>query len=230
MSNQQIREGLKAGAPVGLGYFPIAVAFGALAVKAGLTWWEAALMSMTVYAGASQFVGVSMLLAGAGILQVVLATLILNLRHVMMSVTVNYRIRSYPAFLRKLFSLGITDETFALMTLGHSGEGRDTLQPRYTAGLLVAAYTGWVTGTAAGALSAGWIPEGVTRAMTVGLYALFIGLLVPAVRNHRGPAFTAAAGMILSAGFYVLLTPGWAVVLAALTASGLGVLFGENTR
>ena len=213
-----------------MGYFPIAVAFGALAVKAGLTWWEASLMSSLVYAGASQFVGVSMLMADTGILQIIMATLILNLRHLVMSLGVNYRMRRFPAAGRRMLSLGITDETFALLTMGREGAGKKTLSPRLTAGIMAAAYLGWVAGTAAGALSAGWIPEGVTKAMTVGLYALFIGLLIPAVRDARGPAVTAAAGMALSAVFYLILAPGWAIILAALAASGLGMLLGEKGR
>jgi len=230
MTDQTVWKGFKAGAPIGMGYFPIAVAFGALAVKAGLTWWEASLMSSLVYAGASQFVGVSMLMADTGILQIIMATLILNLRHLVMSLGVNYRMRRFPAAGRRIFSLGITDETFALLTMGRGGSGKKTLSPRLTAGIMGAAYLGWVAGTAAGALSAGWIPEGVTKAMTVGLYALFIGLLIPAVRDARGPAVTAAAGMALSALFYLILAPGWAIILAALAASGLGMLLGEKGR
>jgi len=221
-------NGIKSGAPIGLGYFPIAVAFGALAVKAGLIWWEAALMSVLVYAGASQFVGVSMLMTGSGLLQIVIATLILNLRHLVMSLSVNYRMRFFPPLGRRVLSLGITDETFALLTLGGGKQDQKALDPWFTAGLMAAAYAGWVTGTAAGALGAGWIPEGITTAITVGLYALFIGLLIPAVRRQRGPAVTAAAGMALSTLFGLVVGSGWAIVLAALAASGLGMLFWEK--
>jgi 4-azaleucine resistance transporter AzlC len=228
MDGQELWKGIKAGAPIGLGYVPIAVAFGALAVKAGLTWWEAALMSVLVYAGASQFVGVGMLMAGSGVLQIVVATLILNLRHLVMSLSVNYRMRFFPPLGRKVLSLGITDETFALLTLGGEKQEETNLDPWFTAGILAAAYIGWVAGTAAGALGAGWIPEGITTAITVGLYALFIGLLVPAVHRQRGPAATAAAGMALSALFGLVVGSGWAIVLAALAASGLGVLFWEE--
>jgi len=59
-------QGIKSGLPIALGYFPIAIAFGALAVQAQLSWREATLMSVIVFAGASQFVGVSLLMAGAG--------------------------------------------------------------------------------------------------------------------------------------------------------------------
>ncbi|TFG50085.1 MAG: branched-chain amino acid ABC transporter permease, partial [Anaerolineales bacterium] len=62
--NSPLIKGIRAGMPIALGYFPIAIAFGALAVQAHMSWWEAVLMSVIVFAGASQFVGVSMMLAG----------------------------------------------------------------------------------------------------------------------------------------------------------------------
>ena len=53
-------------------------------------------MSLIVYAGASQFVGVGMLLAGAGSIQIITTTLFLNMRHLIMSLAVNDRMRDFP--------------------------------------------------------------------------------------------------------------------------------------
>ena len=66
IKNSDFFQGVQAGMPIAIGYFPIAIAFGALALQADLNWMEAVLMSLAVYAGASQFVGVSMIMAGAG--------------------------------------------------------------------------------------------------------------------------------------------------------------------
>jgi predicted branched-subunit amino acid permease len=58
MDDHQFRDGAKAALPIVLGYLPVGMAFGILAQKAGLTAFEAGLMSLLVYAGASQFIAV----------------------------------------------------------------------------------------------------------------------------------------------------------------------------
>ena len=217
-------QGIKAGFPIALSYFPIAIAFGALAVQSRLTWVEATLMSLIVYAGASQFVGVSMLLAGAGAAQIVTTTLFLNMRHLIMSLVVNDQMRDYPQGWKNLLSFGITDETFAMLTLGGSDEIQDQLTPFYTAGLMGISYLGWVAGTALGALGASFIPSEITTAMTVGLYGLFIGLLVPAARKSLSFAGIALASMMLNTLLGQVLDSGWAIVLATVGAASLGIV------
>lgn len=223
-------QGIKNGFPIALSYFPIAIAFGALAVQSRLTWVEATLMSLIVYAGASQFVGISMLLVGAGAAQIITTTLFLNLRHLIMSLVVNDQMRDYPQGWKNLLSFGITDETFAMLTLGGSDEIQDQLTPFYTAGLMGIAYLGWVTGTALGGLGASFIPSEITTAMTVGLYGLFIGLLVPAARKSLSFAGIALASMMLNTLLGQVLDSGWAIVLATVGAASLGiVIFKEPT-
>ena len=117
-SNSQLVLGIQAGLPIFLGYFPIAIAFGALAVQAQFNWMEAVLMSLIVFAGASQFVGVSMFLTGAGAAQIIAATFFLNMRHLIMSLVVNDLKIHYAGRYNGFLSFFITDETFALLTLG----------------------------------------------------------------------------------------------------------------
>jgi len=218
-------QGVKSGLPIALGYFPIAIAFGALAVQAQLSWIEATLMSIVVFAGASQFVGISMLLAGAGTAQIITTTLFLNMRHLIMSLTVNDRMRHFPQSWKNLLSFGITDETFALLTLGGAGESQEKeWTSYYVAGLMGTAYLGWVSGTAVGGLGASFIPLEITTAMTVGLYGLFIGLLVPPVRKSLNFGVVALVSMVLNTLLGLLLDSGWAIVLATVFAAGLGII------
>jgi len=218
-------QGVKSGLPIALGYFPIAIAFGALAVQTQLSWIEATLMSIIVFAGASQFVGVSMLLAGAGAAQIITTTLFLNMRHLIMSLTVNDRMRHFPQSWKNLLSFGITDETFALLTLGGAGESQEKeWTPYYVAGLMGTAYLGWVSGTAIGGLGASFIPQEITTAMTVGLYGLFIGLLVPPARKSLTFGVVALVSMVLNTLLGLILDSGWAIVLSTVFAAGLGIV------
>ncbi len=218
--------GIKTGIPIALGYFPIAVAFGALAVQADLLWWEATLMSLLVFAGASQFVSLSMLIAEAGFLQIIAATFFLNLRHLIMSLAVNDLFRAFPQAWKNLLSFGITDETFAILTLGDQKSHQvSDFSAGYVFGLMAAAYAGWVGGTAVGGLGASFVPENVTTAMTAGLYALFIGLLVPPARKSLTFAGIAFSSMALNTMFSQFLEPGWSIVLATVIAAGLGMIW-----
>ncbi len=223
-SRSHLLQGIQAGLPIFLGYFPIAIAFGALAVQAQFNWTEAVLMSLIVFAGASQFVGVSMFLAGAGAAQIIIATFFLNMRHLIMSLAVNDQMRKFTVGWKGFLSFFITDETFALLTLG-GGEGQsEPRTPTYMAGLMITSYLGWVSGTAVGGLGAGFIPAEITTAMTVGLYGLFIGLLVPPARKSISFAVIALCSMILNWVLGLIVDTGWAIVLATIVAAGLGII------
>jgi 4-azaleucine resistance transporter AzlC len=216
-------RGIRSGLPIALGYFPIAIAFGVLARQARLDWTESTLMSLIVFAGASQFVGISMLLAGAGPAQVITTTFFLNLRHLIMSLAVNDQMRKFPRIGKIFLSFFITDETFALLTLGGGSEQLDLRTPSYMAGLMLTAYLGWVSGTVVGGLGAGFIPPEITTAMTAGLYGLFIGLLVPPARKSVRFALIALLSMFLNWILGQLLDQGWAIVTAIIAAAGVGI-------
>ena len=74
-------EGSAAAWPICLGYVPIGLAFGVLAQKVGLHPFEIGLMSVLVFAGSSQFIGISMMAAGAAPGAIILTTFMVNLRH-----------------------------------------------------------------------------------------------------------------------------------------------------
>ena len=217
-------EGIRAGLPIAVGYFPIAIAFGALAGQANLSWYESTLMSLIVYAGASQFVGVGMLISGASAFQIITATFFLNLRHMIMSLAINDQIRNYSRSWKYFLSFFITDESFALITLGDSEGQTDELAPGFMAGLMLTAYLGWVIGTLLGGFGAGFISGEVTTAMTVGLYGLLIGLLVPPAQKSIRFALIALISMLINWSLGMVLDRGWAIVFATIIAACVGIV------
>jgi len=86
------------------------------------------------------------------------------------------------------------------------------------------AYLGWVSGTAVGGLGASFIPPEITTAMTVGLYGLFIGLLVPPARKSLNFGVVALVSMVLNTLLGLILDSGWAIVLSTVFAAGLGIV------
>ena len=114
----EFSEGLKSGIPIGLGYFPVSFTFGFLAVSGGLPVWVACLISLTNLTSAGQFAGTNLILAGAGYLEVALATFVINLRYMLMSFSLSQRLeKTTGTFRRMALAFGITDETFVVSSL-----------------------------------------------------------------------------------------------------------------
>jgi predicted branched-subunit amino acid permease len=90
--------------------------------------------------------------------------------------------------LKCLLSFGITDETFVLTTISSSAgtgmeeSGREITAARF-AGVAIIAYSGWVIGSVLGAIFADILPQLAMKSMGVSIYAMFIALLVPSMKN-----------------------------------------------
>src|SRR5690349_9628755 len=103
--------GMKVGVPVAVGYIPIAIAFGLLAKTAEVPNQITILMSFLIYAGASQFIGVNLLVLGASYSEIILTTFILNLRHFLMTAALAQKVNAdVSKTWRSLLAFGITDE------------------------------------------------------------------------------------------------------------------------
>lgn len=220
--NQHFLAGVRAGVPIAIGYVPIAIAYGALSVASGLSWWTTTLMSALVFAGAAQFMAIGMLATGAGALQIIVATFILNFRHLIMSLSLSDRLRHFPLTRRIAAGLGTTDETFAVLAV-RCGPAQPRATPRFVAGLMLAAYLSWVLGSAFGAAFAAVIPTDISSGMTVALYAMFIALLVPSARGSARVTVTAVTGMALCYVFGHVMAHGWAIVCATLIGAFVGL-------
>ena len=227
-------RGVRAGLPVAVGYLPMAMAFGVLATQTGLSFVQAAAMSFFVYAGASQFASLGLLAGGASALAIVLATLVLNFRHFLMSVALSRRIPltrrpGHTMWAAPLgLGFGVTDETFVVASLSPS------LTPAFFIGLALTAYLSWLSGTMIGAGFSSLIPSVIARGMGVALYAMFIAILVPGVKKSWINGLVAAAGAAIawSASLAIPRLPsGWRIVIAILVASAVGAgIGGQETE
>jgi 4-azaleucine resistance transporter AzlC len=218
----QVWRGCQAGLPIAIGYIPIAMAFGLLAKSAGLSLWIAAMMSFFIYAGASQFVGVNLLQLGVMYGEIILTTFILNLRHFLMTASLAERMEPIPWYWRVLLPYGVTDETFTVASL----QKQEKLSRWFLLGLNVTAFLAWNVGTWLGFGLAQGLPPALQASMGIALYAMFIGLLVPAMRGSRTVLFVASISMGLHALIRLLpLTKGLTIVLATLMGSLIGAIF-----
>ena len=217
----QFLAGIRAGIPVVLGFIPVGIAYAIMAREAGLGILHTSLMSLTVFAGASQMMAAGMYAQGAGFVAIVLATFILNLRHVIMSTCVFNRMKGAKTATRLPLSFGVTDESFAIFTTVKEAH----CTPFFFFGLILSTWGAWNVGTLIGAVLSDFLPPILTAALGISLYAMFLGLLLP---NLRGNLRLALLVLLTALCNYLLsqfLDPSWALVISTLACALLGVFF-----
>lgn len=213
-------SGVREAAPIVLGYLPIGFAYGIIAVKTGLSTLETVLMSVLVYAGASQFIAVGLIGAGAEWGTIVITTFLVNLRHLLMSAALFPWLRRLRPPVLAGLAFELTDETFALATTIF--QKRPATAP-FLAGLQLTAQFTWVLSSLAGALSGSLFTNVNEFGLDFALPAMFIALLVLQLRSRVHLAAAGIAGVC--ALLFAQLIPGnWNVILAAVTAATAGVL------
>ncbi len=211
MVNQEdtFSRGFITGLPVFFSYLPIAITFGLLTRAAGLEMLQTFSFSALVFAGASQFVALNLLNLGAGFLEIIITTFLVNLRHLLMSASLYTKI--IDPRLIPILGFGVTDESFAVAGIR---EGPITVP--FLAGLQLVGYLGWVGGTVLGYVAGEFLPEALQAGMGFALYALFIALIAPPA-SRSGLIFTVA---IIAAGI------NWALTLLGLGHGGVRIVLG----
>lgn len=220
-------EGAWRSLPIVIGYFPVAIAFGLISTQSDLSLYHTVLMSVMVYAGASQFMAVSMFASGVGAVEMILATFILNFRHFIMGLSLMNGVHSLSNKWKWLLSSWITDETFSVASFH-----KEKASPGFLGGLMLTAYSSWIVGTLLGGLLGDFIPPGIGESMSIALYAMFIGLLIPSVRKNWKIGLISILSMLLCYFFSRFLSSGWSIVLATVLGSlaGVGLKRGESNE
>lgn len=212
----ELKKGLQAGVSIGIGYFPIALTFGLLAKTTGLTISETILMSMIVFAGASQYMSLTLLTLGTGIFEIILTTFIVNIRHFLMSAALNEKAEDDRTINKMIYSFGLTDETFSVAAM------RDAkVTTGYMIGLNFVAYSSWVVNSGLGHLIGANLPKALQESMSVALYAMFIGLLVPSMKTGAKVVYLAALSACFNTIFTMteILSTGWSIVASTLLSA-----------
>lgn len=216
-------EGVKSGIPIGMGYLPVSFTFGFLAVSGGLSVWVACFISLTNLTSAGQFAGTNLILAGAGYVEVALTTLVINLRYMLMSLSLSQKLSETTGTLERLvLAFGITDETFVVSSLQPG-----VLKSSYMIGLMTMPIFGWNLGTLLGGSISTLLPAALQNAMGIALYAMFIALIIPAARK----SVQVLSVIVVAVGINCLLkylpifsfiSSGFRVILATILASAYG--------
>ena len=191
----------------------------------GMNYPYAVLMSGTVFAGASQFLAVAMLSNGISLFQVIFATFIVNLRHLVFSFSLLKKTGQIKISKRLLLFMGLTDETFALISLSKSNTLKSSSG---IAGLIIFSYLSWVLGTFIGGYLVSFFSETLLKSMTMALYSLFISLLVTALFGNFKYIYVILSSIALNLLLSTIISSSWALLAAIVVSPLITALFKDD--
>ncbi len=217
MENKEFFSGLKAGGSIAIGYFPVALTFGLLSKTAGLSIFEATAMSLFVFAGASQYIALSLITAAVNPMLIIMNTFIVNIRHFLMTAALSEKMAPEKPWIKAIYAFGITDETFSMLAT----RKEQKVTTRFAFGVILISYGSWVIFTALGHVVGANLPLFLQAAMSIALYAMFIALLVPSMKGNRKVVILAGLAAIIHSFFYFtgLLSTGWAILVSTLVSA-----------
>ena len=225
MKAEELFAGMKAGMPVCIGYFSVSFGFGAMAIAQGLTIWQAILISASNLTSAGQFAGLTVIAAGAALIEMVLTQVVINSRYALMSLALGQRLGPHVGTGKRLLAAFFnTDEVFALgMSRGKQ------LTSSFFIGAGIVAALGWTSGTAMGAIAGSLLPESVRMALGVMLYGMFIAIVVPQAKEEKPILIAVFLALIFSCLFTWMpwlnqISGGLAIVICTVLAASVCAL------
>ena len=216
-SKEDFKSGVKAGVPIGLGYLSVSFAFGIMATGAGLTWWQALLISMTCLTSAGQLAGVGIMVLPGHFIEMFISQLIINVRYSFMSISMAQKTEDkFVGKYRWIFGAFVTDEIYAVAV------SQKEISRKFFGGLCVMPYLGWSLGTLIGALMGGILPQFVMSALSIAIYAMFIAIVVPDMEGSKAICLVVLISAVLSVLFRYM--PGLNKVPSGLSISICAVM------
>lgn len=175
------KNGIRDGIPIALGYFAVSFTLGIAARNAGFSALQAMVASALNNASAGEYALFSLVAAGSSYWEVAVMTLVANARYLLMSCSLSQKLAPGTSTLhRMLVAFDVTDEIFGISVAvpGH-------LDPMYNYGAMSVAIPGWALGTFLGVVVGNILPLRLVSALSVGLYGMFIAIIVPPARTNK---------------------------------------------
>ena len=225
LSNYTFVRGMRDGIPICLGYFAVSFALGIAGRGVGMNAVQAFVMSLTMVASAGQFAAITLIGAGAGIIEMITTTVVVNLRYLLMSCSLTQKLSPETKLLHRLaLSYCMTDEIFGLSI---SVDG--FLRPVYTYGITVISVSGWCLGTVLGVVAGNILPALVTNALGVAMYGMFLAIIIPPAKENHFLGALVAVSMAASGLFSVLpylkaISSGFRVIILTILIAGIAAV------
>jgi len=224
-----MKQGIKDGIPIGLGYLSVSFTFGILAVSRGLDVLQALLISMTTITSAGQFAGLTIMCTHGACIEMLTAQIIINMRYALMSISLSQKAdEKFRGKFRWLLGAFITDEIFAVAI-----SQKEKVSYQYFWGLSIVPYVGWSLGTLFGAVLGSVIPDSLSSALGIALYGMFVAIIMPKMREDLKVLQVILLAVILSSIFYYTpllkrISVGFSITICSVIAAGIGAAFNPD--
>ena len=216
-----MRAGIVASLALVPSVFVYGTVFGGLAVQAGLRPLEVLGMSVLVFAGASQFVAVPMLAAGAPALAIVVTTYVINMRHYLMAATLAPSFRTFPRTWLALVAHVINDEAFAVAVAR-----RNPPDPWVFIGSAAAVFASFFVGMGIGTQLGGLVADPARWGLDFAFPAVFLALVAVQLRR-RADWLIALAAAVIAVAVAMALAGTWHIVIAGSVVSAAAAVLLE---
>jgi len=213
-------EGFKDTFPLVVGAIPFGIIFGTLADTAGLSFAATMGMSLFVFAGASQFVSLSLLTSGTVWPMIVVTTFVVNLRHMLYSATMVPFYKNLNWLWKMVLAFGLTDETFAVAVSRYNKKDGVPGKHYYNLGSMVFMYLNWNLCTFIGLTAGKAFPEISRWGLDFAMPATFIGIVIPYLISK--PMWAS----VITAGTVSIMAQGLPHKLGLMLAALAGVIVG----
>jgi 4-azaleucine resistance transporter AzlC len=199
-------------APVLAAAIPIALLFGTLSVAKGLSVAETSLMSMTVFAGALQFVAIDQWSNPVPIGLLAFTALVVNIRHVLMGASLGRSMGDFSSPQKYAGMFFLTDESWAF---AEQRARKASLTPAFYFGSGVALWSVWNIASLAGAVLGAGLGDPAAYGFDFAFSAVFIAILTGFWSNWRTGAVLLASGAV-SALVKLSVDGAWYIMAGAL--------------
>ena len=216
--SSQFLAGARRSIPILISTAPFGLLYGAIAVDQGLTVWQASLMSLTIYAGASQLVGIDLFRNHAAPWVVILSIFIVNVRHVLYSAAVGRRIAHFSLVQQVTGFFFLIDPQFVETERQAEREGHVSFA--WYMGLALPVYVMWNIESVLGALFGKLIPHPDAAGIDFLLPLYFFGMVMSFRKRPLWLLVVAVSGVACVIALKTLGSP-WHVTIGALA----GVIF-----
>ena len=208
-------------APLWLGVIPFGLAYAVTARSAGLSLLETQALSALVFAGSAQLGAVGLFAAGAAGPEIVLTTLLLNVRHILYGLSLGRELQLSRRE-RPVAAFFLTDEAFAVVAAA-----KERTFP-FLLGAELSLFMMWNIATLGGFLLGAAIPDPEQLGVDLIFPLAFLALLVPLVRTRSELVVALAAGA-LAFGLARALPGGLPILLTGIGGSLLGAFLTRGT-
>lgn len=213
-------DGVKAILPIQLGVIPFALIAGVSAVSVGMSEAQGIGMSLIVFAGAAQLVGIQLIGLNAPLFIIWTSTFFINLRFLMYSASLGAQLGKLPLRWKFLLTYLLTDQAYGISIVEFGENPERQHKHWFYFGTAITLWVVWMLCTTIGVFVGALIPESWSLNFAVPL--TFLALVLATIKDRSMLLAAVAAGITAVLANNLPYKTG--LILAALVGIAVGML------